>query len=539
MKVNPPEEDLMFKRIHVRIFVLLSLLAIVAAAIIQIGGSGAIGQRAFWGSLGPQPAEAAGAIVYVDASAGGAGTGLNWTDAKTNLQDGMEMALSGDQVWVAAGVYYPDEGSAPTEDDPMTTFTLKNGVAVYGGFAGGETTLSERNWETNVTVLSGDIDQDDTTDSNGVVTDVGDIAGTNAYHVVKGGGTNSSAILDGFTITAGRANGLNQTNGAGLENLNSSPTLTNLTFSGNWADGDGGGIRNFQSSPTLTKVDFLNNKAVSGGGMYNYASSSPTLTEVSFTGNMVSNDGGGMSNGSNSSPTLTNVSFTGNQALGGGSIGAGGGMYSDGGNPTLTNVIFSGNQAAGGGGMYNDSIPSLTNVIFSGNLAEYGGGMYNDNSLSLELINVSFSGNRASTFGGGMFNMNTGGIFYQLIMWNNSGGSIYNITSSPTIAYSVIEGCGGSGFMTWNTAMGTDGGDNFDVDPLFVTPIDPATAPTTAGNLRLQVGSPAVDTGGTFCPPTDLDGFSRPIDGDLDGSAVCDMGAYEKTIDLFLPLIMR
>ena len=127
-------------------------------------------------------------------------------------------------------------------------------------------------------------------------------------------------------------------------------------------------------------------------------------------------------------------------------------------------------------------------------------------------------------------------------MWNNSGGSIYNINSSLTItiAYSVIEGCGGSGFVTWHPAMGIDGGNNVDVDPLFVTPIDPATAPTTAGDLRLQGGSLGVDTGyNPYCPPTDLDGFSRPIDGDKDGSAVCDMGAYEKTIDLFLPVITR
>ena len=157
------------------------------------------------------------------------------------------------------------------------------------------------------------------------------------------------------------------------------------------------------------------------------------------------------------------------------------------------------------------------------------------------LTNVSFSGNQAD-LGGGMSNHSSEGVMVNIIMWNNGGGSIYNIASSLTITIvnSIIEYCGGSGFMTWTTAMGVDGGDNLDVDPLFVTPVDPATAPTTAGNLHLQFSSPGVETGlNAACPATDLDGYTRPIDGDLDGSADCDMGAYEKTIDLFLPLIVR
>ena len=71
-------------------------------------------------------------------------------------------------------------------------------------------------------------------------------------------------------------------------------------------------------------------------------------------------------------------------------------------------------------------------------------------------------------------------------------------------------------------------------------PVDPATAPTTGGDLHLQAGSPAMDSGNNgACPATDFDGNIRPIDGDLDGTVICDMGAYEKLIDLFLPLILR
>ncbi len=428
-------------------------------------------------------------IIYVDASASGGDTGLNWTDAYPNLQDALAAAASGDEIWVADGVYYPDEGGGMTNDDRTMTFTLIDGVGLYGGFAGGETSLSQRDWGTNVTVLSGDIDQNDTTDSDGVVTDVANIVGSNAYHVVTGGGTNSSAVLDGFTITAGVADGSSH-------------------------DGWGGGMINDNSSPTLTNLTFSCNQGSSAGGMVNYYSN-PTLTNVIFTGSRSGGYGGGMRNNS-SSPTLLNVTFLDNQALNGG------GVWNHESSPTLINVTFSGNKATlDGGGMLNSSGSStLTNVTFSGNQASMrGGGIYNHSS-SVNVMNM------------------TNGIF-----WNNQAGiegyQIYNaFGSTPQISYSDIQGSGGS--TSWDTALGIDLGFNIDANPLFVTPVDPATAPTAAGDLHLQNGSPAVDTGLTLgCPSTDLDGNTRPIDGDLDGVADCDMGAYEKLIDLFLPLVMR
>jgi len=321
----------------------------------------------------PRPVSAS-SVLYAAPTATGSADCSSWVNACT-LQTALTNATSGNQIWVRQGVHRP--GSNQTD-----TFTLKNGVAVYGGFAGTETSLNQRNWQTNVTVLSGDIDQNDTVDANSVVTSTANIAGVNAFHVVTATNVMSTAVLDGFTITAGNANGpsyLQQDIGGGMYNDNSSPTLRNLIFSGNAAN-SGGGMANLNSStPTLTNVTFSGNAAGLGGGMYN-ENSSPTLTNVTFSGNAASSAGGGMFNQS-SSPTLTNVAFIGNTA-----VSVGGGMDNIASSPTLTNVIFSGNAATGSGGI--------------------AGGMGSLNS-GLTLTNVTFSGNNAASYGGGMEHTST------------------------------------------------------------------------------------------------------------------------------------
>jgi hypothetical protein len=96
--------------------------------------------------------------------------------------------------------------------------------------------------------------------------------------------------------------------------------------------------------------------------------------------------------------------------------------------------------------------------------------------------------------------------------------------------HSLAQGAGASGSDSWVGGSFFDGRGNIDEDPLFITPVDPSTAPTTTGNLRLGTGSPAIDTGdNTFVigVPTDLDGEARVKDGDGDGTATVDMGAYE------------
>lgn len=117
------------------------------------------------------------------------------------------------------------------------TFQLKSGVALYGGFAGTETRRKQRDWEKNLTILSGDIGGDDITDVNGVVVDASNIKGTNSYNVVTGSGVDESAIIDGFTITGGKS----ILYGGGMTNWTGSPTVSNVVFSGNRAGDVGGG----------------------------------------------------------------------------------------------------------------------------------------------------------------------------------------------------------------------------------------------------------------------------------------------------------
>ena len=101
-------------------------------------------------------------ILYVKFDATGANDGSSWTNALTKLQDAVFQACPGiTQIWVAKGTYYTDEGGGKVNNDRNASFIMKNNLAIYGGFNGTETQLNERNWTTNPTILSGDIDQND------------------------------------------------------------------------------------------------------------------------------------------------------------------------------------------------------------------------------------------------------------------------------------------------------------------------------------------------------------------------------------------
>ena len=473
--------------------------------------------------------------IYVDASCpGGDGSEL---DPYCSIQTAIDNAVDTDEVVVAPGTYFE------TVDFLGKAVTLRS--------------------------------------SDGP--DVTTIDGTGNFHVVRCvTGEGSDTVLDGFTITGGNANGVvfPDNVGGGMWNDNSSPTVTNCTFTGNstgssgggggmyngfssptvtdclFSDnvldcakhcfGDGGGMHNANSDPTVTRCTFTGNSAGYGGGMHN-RESSPTVTDCTFASNCVIDfSGGGMSNFQNSSPTVTNCTFVSNSAEC-----DGGGMFNTNSSPTVTDCTFSENSATIGGGMSNvqssngKTSPTVANCTFSGNTAPFGGGMYNLNSSftvtnctfsgntavsgggmlnhrsSPTVTNCTFTGNTATQQGGGMadfaFGQTSLPILSNCVLWNNSPDQIFDdMNAEATVGFSDVQG-------------GWPGTGNIDADPLFVDPDN--------GDLRLLPGSPCIDAGHNNAisdlTDTDLDGNPRFADDPNTTDTGCgvpvivDMGAYE------------
>jgi predicted outer membrane repeat protein len=489
-----------------------------------------------------------GSILYVDASAPAGGDGKSWSTAYRYLQDALEVAglLQNQTGWaprvhIAEGVYYPDDIDNVEPWTPqLTSFEATTHLRLYGGFPSGGGT---RDPAAYVTVLSGDIDQNDIVNANGVTENPMDIIGINAntvFWILTAGdefspGIGEDTLVDGVTICGGGVMSGVRIEARGGETCG--PTLSNLEIRGNIGSG-------------------LVIYAIEAGKC------NPHVQNVLVKGNS-----GGVavwsSTGGSSNPVLVNVSFVEN-TITGLSINAGDSAV----NATIINARFEGNRSSSGGGAVFSVSEGGTNSIlivnasFVGNSAtgysSSNGGAISCSAgymtghtgiLDVSLVNVTFSKNSAQGYGGAVYSAYCSPTFDNCILWNDSAGTsgpeIYNESgtgSVPVFTACDVQGSGGS--SSWNSTLGTDGSGNIDMDPLFTTTPNPGDGDWTTwvnnnyGNLVLQGGSPAGNVGqATLLPPDvydlDADGnTSERIPIDLAGSAReqganVDMGAYE------------
>lgn len=206
---------------------------------------------------------------YVNAKAAPGGSGMSWGQAFTEILEAVQYASGNAEIWVASGTY-----SGPVQ--------LEAGSSLYGGFAGTETQLSERDPGINRTVIDG--------------------AGTNQSAFTGAADT----LIDGFTITGGEA-----TNGGGLYYSSvASATITNCIIENNTAVEAGGAAYLEQSSPTFQNCLFRSNSAQAGGALA-CIQSSPSLINCILASNSALLAGAGLYC-DDSFPSLTHCTIAGN-----------------------------------------------------------------------------------------------------------------------------------------------------------------------------------------------------------------------------------
>lgn len=381
-------------------------------------------------------------IIYVNQSAGGSNTGLSWLNAFTSVQTAIEFAASGDSIWVAQGVYTPSKdpfwNPAPANIRDLT-FLLKYGVKMFGGFQGGETSLNQRDINAYPTVLSGQKS-----------------ASVKVYHVVMSVADNVNTVLDGFTISNGRASG--------------SGTIVVEGRSAN--RGTGGGIYSIASAATFRNLTILDCYGVMGAAVCNEESTS-TYSDMEMYQND-SPDGGAFGNIA--------------------------------GNILIQRCIMRDNTGINGGAICNSAatVRVINCVMFGNSVYDKGGAIFNMNS-SFTMINSSVAYNHAPAGGGGLHSEGASSStnLTNCIVWANTG----NLPQSISLAYGATAS---ATYSDIDGAVQYPGTGNILGDPLFVAP----------NNLMIMVGSPCIDAGtNTGAPTTDIAGSPRPQGGTVDMGA--------------------
>jgi len=453
------------------------------------------------------------AVRYV--SLDGSGTdGQSWATAYQSIQKALNDAAvtEGDEIRIKKGLYTVDNAIKVTK-----------AVKILGGYRGvGE----ERDAEVFTTTLDG---------------------GNVAWH---GFVVAADAVIDGLTITRGRASYNVDIDGGGMFITDCSATVTHCTFirnsayrrggglallrahgtviadctfQENFAGADGGGVYCQESNAAVKGCTFVRNEASMsadgrGGGMTN-AGGAPSITGCTFTENMATY-GAGMCN-SRTEATVESCTFADCDAL----TACGGGVFNFGGSPTVSKCLFTNNDVMNRGGAILDEFSNGTIsdcIMWTNSAMVHGGAVYIGGSADLptaypQFVNCTMYGNRASQ-GGALYSYGCSATLWNCILWGNhtyiAGPGIYNNTAAFT-ATTVALYCNIEGDGVY------PGAGNVCVDPLFED--------ATRGNLRLQPGSPCIDAGSLAADiaTTDYDGNLRVVDGDENGSAAVDLGALE------------
>ncbi len=342
--------------------------------------------------------------LYVDANlTTGAGDGSSWSNAYQG-SDGLRLAIvasvSGDDIYVADGTYFPTSTNSRT-----ASFTLKTGVAIYGGFQGGESGPAQRPaFGSAESILDGDL----------LGNDGSNLFNDNSYHLVTTFGTIDTAILDGFRVENGNANGSGNNNtGGGI-----------LCISG---------VR-----PTIRNCHFIDNRCTFGGGAGYINGSGPDFLDCTFENNRGGSFGGAFDIAGGSGVIFDRCRFIGNSAARAGALE----VFSSN-NIQVLNSVFTGNVVTGSSG---------------------GGGLWFGSGGSSQVRNCTIVGNRgnAQGAGAGLRNQGASVTVVNCILWDNEGpgGSqtSANQISGSTPTYSIVEG-------------GNPGTGNVATDPMFSAPL--------------------------------------------------------------------
>jgi hypothetical protein len=284
-------------------------------------------------------------IAFVNGEVASSGDGQSWAEAFATVQEGIDFARCGAfqtdlcvtwQVWVAQGTYYTYRNHV------ANTVWLRSNVAVYGGFAGNETALADRNWETNQTVLDGREDGGDNHVAN--------------VSIAQGC---EQARLDGFTITGGAVPASMETGGAGLYVDGCEITVENCLFTDNEAT-FGGGLYGWNCSVDIRNSSFEHNTGTIGSGGADFTYCVTTIDDCTFSNNAQLN---------------TNEGFAGGLGVVESSLYASDSSFS-----------YNAANRPGGGIVLWSSYAEIDNCTIQGNVANQGGGINCEDSL-LHLTN--------------------------------------------------------------------------------------------------------------------------------------------------------